>query len=453
MKYKILFCFIAISFFLNRNVVIAQEGKVYSWNAESNSFFVENQIFCKSSKLDSIGIWKQLGPQNHDILQFDFGDSNADKIYSGSRNHGVYKSIDSGNSWQQINNGIQDFFIRSLAVNPSNTNTILCGTIHKGLYITHDAGNSWNSVLSINDTTVLDITFNSFSGDTVYIGTLNKGLYRSWDGGVNWVHITPNFKNNAMRVFIDPNYSNKIYFASHDTLYHSDDFGDSWESFFTSPYNSTVLSMAIQVGNSNTILIGSHHTLNKSINGGTTWNIIIDTTDIIVNDILIDPNNGDNIYMSCPSMGVYKSVDGGNSWNLLDNGGISINALYVKFHPQLSSVVFTCSNNYGLLRTGYLITSTFEHSINNDFYIKLYPNPVDITATFEYYIPKRFLNKKVYLQIYNNLGNIVKSIVLNSKSLGTNSIVIKLPPFKSGIYYFRGGIETEMQFGKLVKIN
>ena len=47
--------------------------------------------------------------------------NSAGDIFAGTREHGVFRSTDNGNNWSQVNNGITDFDIRSIAINQVGT--------------------------------------------------------------------------------------------------------------------------------------------------------------------------------------------------------------------------------------------------------------------------------------------------------------------------------------------
>ena len=61
---------------------------------------------------------------------------------------GVFKSNNGGASWTEVNSGITDLQVLSLAVEPSNTNVLYAGTRLHGIFKTTNAGASWSLVKS-----------------------------------------------------------------------------------------------------------------------------------------------------------------------------------------------------------------------------------------------------------------------------------------------------------------
>jgi len=59
---------------------------------------------------------------------------------------GVWKSADSGQTWQALNEGLASLNIRALAMEPKNARTLYAGTNGSGLYRSVDAGATWTAM-------------------------------------------------------------------------------------------------------------------------------------------------------------------------------------------------------------------------------------------------------------------------------------------------------------------
>lgn len=66
---------------------------------------------------------------------------NSDIIYAGTRQQGVWRSVDCGLTWQVI--GLQGQCVTSLAVNSHHSNIVYAGTKPALLFVTYDGGTSW----------------------------------------------------------------------------------------------------------------------------------------------------------------------------------------------------------------------------------------------------------------------------------------------------------------------
>jgi hypothetical protein len=59
---------------------------------------------------------------------------------------GVFKTVDSGNTWAAINEGLLDTTVNVLWIDQSNPDIVLAGTEYGGLFRTTNAGLSWMQV-------------------------------------------------------------------------------------------------------------------------------------------------------------------------------------------------------------------------------------------------------------------------------------------------------------------
>ncbi|MBI3603916.1 MAG: hypothetical protein HY205_05660 [Nitrospirae bacterium] len=66
-------------------------------------------------------------------------------VYAGGR-AGILKSLDGGQTWQAMNQGLETLNIRTLAMSPSDSLTLYVGTNGSGLYRSRDGAKTWTSV-------------------------------------------------------------------------------------------------------------------------------------------------------------------------------------------------------------------------------------------------------------------------------------------------------------------
>ncbi len=96
-------------------------------------------------------------------------------------------------------------------------------------------------------------------------------------------------------------------------------------------------------------------------------------------------------------------------------------------------------------------TSMDENLTNNDFsflVVNNYPNPFNGTTTINYYLPK---SSKVKFQVFDVLGNLVKSEDLGYANKGQNHIHFYAESnLSSGTYIFRLETEYSTKTGKLI---
>ena len=420
------------------------------WIPENNSFISDTLIDeFPSFRMQRDSIWQSIGPYNYDVLRCDFGE-NPEKIYAATREYGVCKTIDGGENWNQINNGINDLFIRSFGVNPFFSNMIFAGTFNNGLYRSINSGQTWDYVNAIEDTTIFDIKFDLNNQGTVYVGTSSKGVYRSCDSGISWQLLTPDsIEISAFKIIIDSSNSNIVYYSNlcDHSVYKSTDYGNSWELFFSNAKN--IISFTIDSNNSNNIYMGATgfnpqaDSLYKSINGGQFWEKIAIINDIkIITDILIDHINSNKIYIATAEGDVYKSDNFGITWEDFSSGIPAVSVLQLKFQPSSTSTLFAATNGSAIIKIDNFNTGFSDNEIetSNDIFLNQnYPNPFNPTTKIEFSIRNK---SNVEVAIYNIKGQKIKTLAYNEFNSGDHSIIWNgedknNKPVASGIYYYK----------------
>jgi photosystem II stability/assembly factor-like uncharacterized protein len=111
-------------------------------------------------------------------------------LFAGTMEDGVLIHRDYGRDWAPWNFGLLDHNILCLAISPAyaDDQTIFAG-VQSGLFRSINGGRSWREVdLPVGYSAVLSLaTSPGFAGDgTLYAGTEDPGLLRSTDRGRSW---------------------------------------------------------------------------------------------------------------------------------------------------------------------------------------------------------------------------------------------------------------------------
>lgn len=147
--------------------------------------------------------WQKLSkglPQDEDerlgayVLSLAIDPIDAKVIYAGTggfvgQGHGVYKSIDGGNTWSPSNRGMIDYRISVLSIDPVDHQKIYAGTDHGELFKSTDSGQSWKDISdrsAIEENEVRAIEIDPAKPDTIYILVDNIGVLISNNGGEDW---------------------------------------------------------------------------------------------------------------------------------------------------------------------------------------------------------------------------------------------------------------------------
>lgn len=161
------------------------------------------------------------------------------KIISGGEGSGLYKSVDAGETWERLENGLpKELGKMAIAVSRSNSNKVYAliesdtQTDQSGLYVSNNAGKSWSQVSGDNRLTqrawyYIELFIDPNNDETVYV--LSAPALRSKDGGKTWDRITGTH-GDYHDLWINPNNSKNMVIANDGGAAISFNFGDSWSS-------------------------------------------------------------------------------------------------------------------------------------------------------------------------------------------------------------------------------
>lgn len=260
--------------------------------------------------------------------------------------------------------------INAIAIDPNDSTTILVGCAAGGIFKTTNSGFTWDPIFDgAAYLGIGDITFEPGNSQVIYVGTgdpnisglpvIGDGLYKSTDGGSTWANIGLADTRIISRVIVDPNDVNKIYVAAMGLpmqrnndrgLYITTDGGQSWtQSLFVAdqagiidlqmdPSNSQVLYASswdrIRTNQESTVF-GSNAKVWKTTDGGGTWNPLgngLPNTPLSRVNLSIDAANPSTVYACYVDTtynvyGIYKTTNAGSNWAAMDISTMDPNAL------------------------------------------------------------------------------------------------------------------------------
>lgn len=223
------------------------------------------------------GVWKEIGPSPPAVSAAIAAHAPSRTIYIGNNGGGVLKSRDGGATFVPVNNGLDNPFVTSLAMDPTNPNVVYAGG------------------------------------------------FKTINGGASW---TPQDSGDGFSMAIDPTNPSVVYsgFLGVDKTI---DGGVTWESASEGLGTAAVFSLAINPFNPNVVFAGTTGDgAFKSIDGAATWRPLkIDST---VYGLLVDPDDGNVVYAGTNGKGIYKSVDGGDSFNRIGSPYVHVVLSIVK---------------------------------------------------------------------------------------------------------------------------
>ena len=286
--------------------------------------------------------------------------NNPNLYYMGTAGGGVWKTQDSGSTWEPISDGYFGGSIGAIAVSESDENIIYVGEGEQtlrgnvssghGMWKSTDAGETWKYIGLPKSEHISRIRIHPENPDIVYVGVIGnlwkpnteRGLYKTNDGGLTWEKILyVSDKAGIGDIVIDPNNSRIIYATTwqmkrngyrmdsggpDSKIFRSYDSGKTWEDI--SEFNGLpsfpwgIVGVAISPVNSKRIWVmveADNGGLFRSDDGGNNWEKVNSNRALrqrawYYTRIYADTQNEDKVFVLNVSYGV--STDGGKTFTL-----------------------------------------------------------------------------------------------------------------------------------------
>jgi len=280
------------------------------------------------------------------ISAIGFDPSNPNIIYAGAPLGGLWKSHNSGASWQALNtDNIEALGVSAIAVDPSNPDIIYIGTGDRdkgltsgiGIYKSVDGGNSWTGLPldQDSDKKVCKIFIHPDNSNQLIVGC-NSGIYYSENGGLSWAK---KINDNIFDMDIRPGSDSIIYAVSKNRLFLSFNFGKIWIPRNT--FSTDRIALGVSADNPLAVYLFTSKNSDfagilYSDDGG--WNFSSIPSTGISNeaqggynlDMVVDPLDHTILYGGMVNF--YKSTNGGVTW--INQQVVSADDQHIfEFHP------------------------------------------------------------------------------------------------------------------------
>ena len=299
---------------------------------------------------------------------------------------GLAISTDKGKSWRTIKKFIPSTNdVTTILFNPDNNNEIFIGLFNNGkngkggVYFSSDKGKTWKR-LSGEDGPPYDVRNLAIAKKDnkmfLIAGTVTNGVYISEDKGKNWIQKNKGLENlQVQNILVDPFSKRKIYLATFEGLYVSDDFCENWKKIGTG-FNDDkpfILQLIAHPKQKGTIFClyrtkGTRTYLMKSTDEGKSWLELGrkgTPAEFHPRCVVIDPEHPDTMFMGTIYDGIYRSDDGGFSWQAI-NRGVPIHLRRIIIH----SMTIVNSKNPVLLAGSDMDGKIFRTFYNWDWWDK-----------------------------------------------------------------------------------
>ncbi|WP_116104974.1 WD40/YVTN/BNR-like repeat-containing protein [Lewinella sp. IMCC34191] len=161
------------------------------------------------------------------------------QVVSGGPGSGLYKSIDGGDSWEEMTEGLpEEMGKMAIAVAQSNTDKVYAliegdsNADKGGLFVSNDGGDSWSRVSDDNRLTqrawyYTELFVDPTNENVVYV--LSAGALRSIDGGKSWESLSGTH-GDYHDLWINPENPKNLCIANDGGAAISFNYGDSWST-------------------------------------------------------------------------------------------------------------------------------------------------------------------------------------------------------------------------------
>jgi photosystem II stability/assembly factor-like uncharacterized protein len=337
------------------------------------------------------------------------------RAYASYQNAGFGRSTNGGYNFTPSQSGL-DLTYKNwsapLVMDKTNPLILYCGTykVHK----TTNGMQSWTAISpdlakghsAINNTffgTITTVDVSKSNPNVIYTGTDDANVWVTTNGGTNWNLINTGLPNRwVTRVTIHPDSANICYVTL--SGYKVDSTGA--HIFRTTNYGNSWIA----------------------INGN--------LPDAPINDVIVDPNNTNNLYAGT-DYGVMMTTNLGQSWSVLGGGlptTVPVHDLTLH-NPTRKLVAWTHGRSAFYIYLAPIQGINSQTSISEKYKLyQNYPNPFNPTTNIKWQMSNKGIVK---ITIYDILGK-EKAILVNEKlQAGTYEVKFDGGNLSSGIYFYK----------------
>jgi len=243
-------------------------------------------------------------------------------IYLGAKRQGLFVSFDAAESWQKIRT-FPKGEIMSIAVHPQSKH-IVCVAVDNQVFKTSDAGRTWQIIYleAMPKVIINNVTIDPLNPQRIYLGLSDGRLIRSEDDGFSWATIN-NFQDQIRDILINVHNTQRIYVSTLQSgIFRSDNQGLDWISLLESlaKYSGSqrTAKMIFQSYEPEVLISANDYGLLRTNDSGNTWTeykLLTDHGKVrIVSFGVYIPDPNIIYYVALNKNIVFQSIDGGLNW-------------------------------------------------------------------------------------------------------------------------------------------
>lgn len=274
---------------------------------------------------------------------------NSDVIYTSGHRHklpgGFFKSTDRGKTWKESSE-LRGESIHAMVQSTKNPNLILVGTVN-GVWKSEDSGDSWEKIESKTMPVNIDsLAIDPNDTNIIYAGTWYRA-YKTVDGGKNWYLIREGMidDSDVFAVTIDPRDPNHIIASACSGIYESFNKGEKWTKIQGIPSQSRRTRDILQHPTiPGTVYAATTEGFWMTTNGGKSWALTTQKA-LEINSIAVHPDEPNRVYIGTNNYGVMVSNDGGRNFTQTNENFSSRFTYTIKADLQLPNRFYATTHN------------------------------------------------------------------------------------------------------------
>jgi len=393
----------------------------------------------------------------------------GDSIWAGTAHRvgnqdrsGLYRSVDGGNNWVQIDNAIGNGVILGFELIPPSTLFIIKGScaycVAGTLYKSTNNGETWEVIDNISNYPIRWFGISPFNNNNIYsldwlafpLGMINF-LYKSIDGGENWYGIGsfPGSSHGSRLTFAFDLIDSMSLYVTVNTqfdqyLYKSTDKGNNW--FFVSTPPVAPAETRTDLFLPGRIYLFAQY--KATSDGGFNWYDFDSGLPNQQNYLSFYMNaNYPNKLFNLRRDGLYVTKNDSINWILMqgtENLPLNIGSGGFNFDDvgQMTNLIINPDKDIIYIGTAKgLYKKNLATSIDDNMVTKPseyllyqnYPNPFNPSTTISYLIPERSFIK---ISVYNILGKEVRTLIEEQQTAGQFELEFESIDLPSGVYLY-----------------
>jgi photosystem II stability/assembly factor-like uncharacterized protein len=371
--------------------------RAFPYNKINHKQYVKSLAYAKSmysAREGDEAEWQFAGPENIEgrITDIELSPDNPDIVYIGTANGGVFKSVDAGLNWEAVFDDQSSLSIGDIAISNSNPEVVYVGTGEAnagggslaydgtGVFKSNDSGETWQLIGLENSGSIGRMIVHPDNPDILYVAAMGSlfsddsqgGVYKTTDGGSTWEQkLFISDSTGAIDLVIDPYNPETIYTAMWERvrrpgrrsyggpesgIYKSVDGGENWSELTNGlpslPEEKGRIGIDIAISDPQVLYavyadsIGYFKGIYKTLDEGATW---LDVSSDIdpgcfaaygwwFGRLKVDPTNANIAYLI--GFYLYKTENGGSSWNVISGWNVHVDQHALAINPENNEKIY-----------------------------------------------------------------------------------------------------------------